>query len=164
MTLSKKRYTFILRTLVFIHNKDKYLLIRKNRKGSFRYGKWNGVGGHIEKREDPFSSAKREIFEETNLTVNKLELTAIIFIDSGKNRGIEVFVFDAEYAGGEERKSLEGELLWTKLEEINASNQILDDVPMLIDICRQHQAGRQPKFIKYSLEENNELRIVNIQP
>lgn len=122
------------------------------------------MGGHIEKGEDPFSSAKREIFEETNLTVNKLELTAIIFIDSGKNCGIEVFVFDAEYAGGEERKSLEGELLWTKLEEINASNQILDDVPMLIDICRQHQAGRQPKFIKYSLEENNELRIVNIQP
>ena len=37
--------------------------------------------------------------------------------------------------------------------------QILNDVPMLIKTCIDHKIGEKPQIIKYSYDENEELRI-----
>jgi len=101
----------------------------------------------------------REVFEETGLTISQLELCAILFIDIGETPGIEVFVFRAEYEGGQINQSDEGILEWKSLEEIRSSEQVLDDVSMLIDICAQHEEGKIPQFVKYSYDEKGQLRI-----
>lgn len=54
-------------TLVFVYDDKKILLGMKKR--GFGMGKWNGFGGKIEKGEDIFESAERELFEECNLKI-----------------------------------------------------------------------------------------------
>ena len=156
----RSKYSLVPRSLIFIQKENKFLLIHKRKKDSFGFGKLNGVGGHIEKAEEPFESARREICEETGLEVCNLELAAVLFIDIGKNPGIEVFVFIARYESGELINSDEGELVWMSREEIQNSNEILDDIPQLISICIDHEFGRKPKFLKYTHDNKGELRIV----
>jgi 8-oxo-dGTP diphosphatase len=158
----RKRYALVPRTLVFIQRENEYLLIHKKKRNSYGFGKMNGVGGHMEKGEDPFASARREVLEETGLSINQLDICAILFIDTEDTPGVEVFVFRADYEGGQITQSDEGRLEWKTLEEINSSDQILEDVPMLIDLCNQHEVGKIPQIIKYSYDEKGLLRIDNI--
>lgn len=52
-------------------NKDnQYLLINENREQST----WNFPGGKVEINESPVEACKREVFEETNLIIDKLTL------------------------------------------------------------------------------------------
>lgn len=155
----RERYSLVPRTLVFIRRGNEYLLIHKKKKNSYGYGKMNGVGGHMEKGEDPYTSARREILEETGLSISQLDLCAILFIDIGDTPGIEVFVFRTEYDGGQIQQSDEGFLEWKTFEEIQSSEHILDDVPMLIELCIEHEVGRMPQIIKYSFDEKGQLRI-----
>ena len=155
----RTRYSLVPRTLIFIRKGEHYLLIDKKKKDSYGYGKLNGVGGHIEKGEDPYGSARREIFEETGLKVDHLNLAAILFIDTEESPGIEVFMFGADFVGGELRHSNEGNLVWMKLDEIRSSSQVLEDVPLLIEICNHHKISKKPTILKYVYDENDKLRI-----
>ena len=151
------------RTLIFIRKGERYLLIHKKKKDSYGFGKLNGVGGHIERGEDPYGSARREIFEETGLNVDHLNLAAILFIDTNDSPGIEVFLFGAEFEGGELRHSDEGNLTWMTLDEIKLSSLALEDVPLLIETCSQHKYGEKPAILKYSYDENGKLSIDKIK-
>lgn len=155
----RKKYALVPRTLIFIRREDKFLLIHKRKRDSYGFGKFNGVGGHIEKGEEPFGSARREILEETGLSITNLDLAAILFIDIGDTPGIEVFLFGAVYGGGEILQSDEGELSWVTREEIELSDQILEDVPMLIDLSVENSAGDVPLIITYSYDEDGTLRV-----
>jgi 8-oxo-dGTP diphosphatase len=154
------RYQVVPRTLVFIKNKYKYLLIHKKKQDSFGYDKLNGVGGHIEKGEEPYESALREIFEETGIEIGNLELTAILFVDLDSNPGIQVFVFKADFICGKLVDSEEGDLHWMSYTEIKKSHVVLGDVPELIQICEAHINGSKPAILKYSQEKSGQLRIV----
>lgn len=158
----KTRYQLVPRTLVFIKNNDKYLMIHKKNQESFGFNKINGVGGHIEKGEEPYESACREIDEETSLNVNNLELAAILFIDINSNLGIQVFVFKADFLDGEIVHSEEGELEWMTFNEIKNSRDFVTDVPELIQICEAHKKGSKPQIIKYLSNDLGELRIVKV--
>ena len=46
-----ERYKVIPRTLIFLFNNNKVLLIKQNEKEKIGFGRWNGVGGHVEKGE-----------------------------------------------------------------------------------------------------------------
>ena len=156
----QKRYQVVPRTLVFIKNKDKYLLIRKNKQDFFGFNKLNGVGGHIEKGEEPFESVQREVAEETGVEIENLELAAILFIDINEIPGIEVFVFRADYVRGEISHSEEGTLEWMPYYEIVKSKDVLTDVPELIQICETHKKGCKPAILKYLYIDSGDLRIV----
>jgi 8-oxo-dGTP diphosphatase len=156
------RYQVVPRTLVFIKNKYKYLLIHKKKQDSFGYDKLNGVGGHMEKGEEPYESALREIFEETGMEIGNLELTAILFVDLDSNPGIQVFVFKADFICGKVVDSEEGDLHWMSYTEIKKSIVVLEDVPKLIQICEKHNKGSQPAILKYSQGKSGQLRIVTL--
>ena len=154
------RYQMVPRTLIFIKKGENYLLIHKKKPESFGFNKMNGVGGHIERGEEPFESAQREIVEETGLVVGGLDLCAILFIDINSTPGIQVFVFKAEYLEGEIQHSSEGELCWMPLLEIRNSGEVVSDVPELIEVSEAHVRGAQPQIIKYVYDNSGELRIV----
>lgn len=59
-------------SLCFIKYQDSYLLINRN-KPPFM-GMWNAVGGHQEKNETMDACAIREIYEETGIIVETVEL------------------------------------------------------------------------------------------
>lgn len=160
LNVIRTRYQVVPRTLVFIKNKDKYLVIHKKKQDSFGFNKLNGVGGHIEKGEEPFESALREIAEETGVEIRNLELAAILFIDINANPGIQVFVFSAGFVRGEFAHSDEGDLQWMSYSEIKESKVVLSEVPELIQICKSHKNGSKPVILKYTYNESGELRIV----
>lgn len=159
-SIIQSKYKLVPRTLIFIERDNEILLIHKNKKDSFGFSKLNGIGGHIEKGEEPYEAAKREIFEESGLIINKISLVAIIFIEIGTNPGILLFVFKAKYPGGRLKESDEGDLLWMKRSSINDENNIVKDIPFLLELTDSYKEGSPPFFGKYLYDECGELRIV----
>jgi len=155
----QSKYKLVPRTLIFIERNNEILLIHKSKNDSFGFSKLNGIGGHIEKGEEPYEAAKREIFEESGLIINKLNLVAIIFIDIGTNPGILLFVFKAKYPGGRLKESDEGGLLWMKRSLINDGNNIVKDIPFLLELSDAYQEGSPPTFGKYLYDKQGKLRI-----
>ncbi len=62
-------------TLCFVKYKNKILLI--NREKPPFMGMWNALGGHLEKGEDVETCAKREIYEESGIKVDNVNLYSI---------------------------------------------------------------------------------------
>ena len=156
----RSKYQLVPRTLVFIQHDDKYLFIHKKKKGSFGFQKLNGIGGHIEMGEEPFESARREIMEESGLKIKDLSLAALVFIEIGINPGILMFVFHATYTEGKLCGSDEGDLLWLNRSDLENEDNIVKDVPFLLEITEQHQPGSPPRIIKYLYDGEKQLRIV----
>lgn len=66
-------------TLCYIEKDGKYLMIHRiKKKNDMNHDKWVGVGGKLENGESPFDCARREIFEETGLTVKDLNYRGIV--------------------------------------------------------------------------------------
>ncbi len=113
------RYKVIPRTLIFITNKNKILLLKGDSKKKLWADKYNGIGGHIEKGEDVYQSALRELFEETGLKNIPLTLRGSITIDVEESTGISLFVFTGQYKSGEVSPSEEGTLNWVPMEKLS---------------------------------------------
>jgi 8-oxo-dGTP diphosphatase len=146
--------------LIFIERDKEILLIHKNKRDSFGFSKLNGIGGHIEKGEEPYEAAKREIFEESGLTIKELSLVAVIFIEIGTNPGILLFIFKAKYQGGKLKESDEGGLVWMKRSSIKDSKNLVKDIPFLLELSDSYKEGSPPAFAKYLYDDNGGLRIV----
>jgi 8-oxo-dGTP diphosphatase len=155
----RKRYQMVPRTLVFIKKEEQILMLSKDKSTSFGYGKINGVGGHIEQGEEPFEAAKREVFEETGLEINDLDLVAILFIDIYDTPGIEVFVFKANYHSGQICDSEEGHLEWMTHAQIEEAENKVKDLPFLIEVVDNHEDNTPPAMIKYLYDKKGEMRI-----
>ena len=66
-------------TLCYIEKDEKYLMLhRVKKKNDMNHDKWIGIGGKLEAEESPFDGARREITEETGLTVDTLSYRGII--------------------------------------------------------------------------------------
>jgi 8-oxo-dGTP diphosphatase len=156
----QSKYQLVPRTLIFIERDEDILLIHKNKRDSYGFSKLNGLGGHIEKGEEPYEAAKREIFEESGITVEEMNLVAIIFIEIGTNPGIILFVFKAKYSGGTLKKSDEGDLVWMKRTSIKDTVNLVKDIHFLLELSDSYVEGSSPILAKYIYDEKGELRIV----
>jgi 8-oxo-dGTP diphosphatase len=89
-------------------------MIHRNKKANdMHQGRWNGLGGKLEPGESPEECARREILEESGLTVQNLRLNGIItFPGFAKDEDWYTFLFTAETVGGELIDSPEGDLEW----------------------------------------------------
>jgi len=141
-------------------NGEDVLMIHRNRKDAFGYGKINGVGGHIEQGEDPTESAVRELEEETGLKIPDLALIAIFFIDIASNPGIGLFVYKGETKERGLSASDEGKIFWLGKKELNERNDIIKDVLFLLDLAENHQSGAEPIIGKYVYDKMGNMRIV----
>ena len=108
--------TIVPTTLVFVRRDGHTLMIRK---ASGRHaGIWNGLGGKMESGETPEACARREVFEESGLEIQTLDLRGTIVFprfDDGIDRYVWVFLATAR---GEPRESSEGPLAWVPTERI----------------------------------------------
>ena len=107
-------------TLCYIKKDGAYLMIhRVKKKNDMNKDKWIGVGGKLEEGESPFDCAKREIKEETGLTVDKLRYHGIITFVSDLYGTEYMHLFSAtEFEGEIDYNCDEGTLEWVKAEDV----------------------------------------------
>lgn len=158
VSLSRNRYTIIPRTLVFITRGDRVLLLRGSPQKRIWANKYNGIGGHIERDEDVYSAAMREVREETGLEVESLRLCGLSNIDSNQSSGIMLFVFVAESPSGEPIPSAEGSLEWIDRDQLSHLD-LVEDLPIILPRALDHPRSAPPFFAHYSYDEQERLII-----
>ena len=86
-------------TLCYINNKSKTLMLhRVKKKNDMHKDKWNGLGGKLIDQESPEECVKREVWEESGLTIKNPNLKGVITFP--KFDGIDdwlVFVYTILY-------------------------------------------------------------------
>ncbi len=80
------RYHIVVELLV-LHNDGTYLLTKRDERKDVYPGFWEAsAGGSAVQGEEPLEAARRELFEETGLRPDSLELVGIMFRD--KSHGL----------------------------------------------------------------------------
>ena len=103
-------------TLCYIEKDSAYLMIhRVKKKNDENKDKWIGIGGKLETGESPFDCAKREVFEETGLTLTALRYRGIITFVSNLYGTEYMHLFSSNAFSGEIKPECdEGNLEWIK--------------------------------------------------
>lgn len=154
------RWITIPRTLCFITHGDDVLLLKRSEHKRVFPGLYNGVGGHIERDEDPLTGAIREMQEETGLDLTKVRFRGVIHVDAGvETSGILVFVVTAEATSRAFTDSDEGTLEWIPLTRIN-DLPLVEDLPILLPMLFEQPAESQPFFAHASYDAGDNLQMI----
>jgi len=154
--ITHDRYMLIPRTLVFLTRRDRVLLLKGAPDKRLWAGKYNGVGGHVERGEDLLSAARRELLEETGLRPDSLWLCATITVDAGEEVGIGIYVLRGECAEGELHPSAEGTLEWVPINQVNQL-PLVEDLHELLPRVLALRPGDPPLIGHYHYDENDKL-------
>ena len=110
-----------LTTLCYLEKDDSYLMLhRVSKKNGINHDKWIGVGGHFEHAESPEDCLKREVQEETGLTLNSFEFRGIVTFVSDDSEAEYMHLFTSKDFSGEMRECDEGKLEWVKIDKIES--------------------------------------------
>ena len=153
------RWLTIPRTLSFVFNGNDVLLMRRATHKRVFPNKYNGLGGHIERDEDPLTSAKREILEESGLTVHDIRLRSVHNIDAGEQTGIMLFVYTAQ---SDNRNfidaSAEGSLHWIPTDKLHEYD-LVEDLPLILPRLLNMEATTPPYSVHVSYDEQDEIQM-----
>ena len=118
-------YTPIVATLgyVFSPDRSRVLMVHRNaRPGDLHLGKYNGLGGKIERDEDVVACMRREIREEAGIECTSMQLRGTIswpgFGKNGEDWLGFVFVVDG-WSGTPLESNPEGTLEWVDVGRIH---------------------------------------------
>jgi 8-oxo-dGTP diphosphatase len=117
-------YTPILATLGYILSPDarQVLLIHRNRRpDDAHYGKYNGLGGKVDRGEDVVACLRREVREEAGLECDRLVLRGTVSWPGFGKAGEDWFgfVFRVDRWSGQPRaESAEGTLEWIEVDRL----------------------------------------------
>jgi 8-oxo-dGTP diphosphatase len=159
--VNRDRYQIIPRVLIFAMRGEEVLLLKlapRHGKVTRWTGKYNGLGGHIERGEDPLSAAHRELKEESGLSAD-LFLCGTLIVDVGENPGIGLFIFTGEVTAGELIETHEGTpewIPWARLGEY----PLVDDAPILLERIRSMRRGDPPFSARSYAGDDGQLVVV----
>ncbi len=117
-------YTPIVATLGYVIDRaqERVLMIhRDTRPSDPHFGKYNGLGGKLERDEDVVACMRRELHEEAGIEATTLRLAGTIswpgFGAAGEDWLGFIFLIDA-WRGDVRSESDEGHLLWVPRDEV----------------------------------------------
>ena len=106
-------------TLCYIEKDGKYLMLHRIKKqNDLNQDKWIGIGGKFEDRESPEQCVRREVLEETGLTLNACNYRGIITFVSDKCPTEYINIFKSSDFIGEIKECDEGVLEWVDKQKI----------------------------------------------
>jgi 8-oxo-dGTP diphosphatase len=160
VSVSRGRYHLVPRVLCFVMAGDEVLLLKGAPAKKIWPGKYNGLGGHVERGEAVQAAARREIREEAGLEVTDLRLRGVVAIDTGEPAGIGLFVFTAQpapgWAAAPLRASDEGGLEWVPRRRV-ADLDCVEDLPGLLARIDSLEPGSPPFSARYHYDEAGRL-------
>ncbi|MCA9913864.1 MAG: NUDIX domain-containing protein [Anaerolineae bacterium] len=151
------RWIVIPRTLCFVFNGENVLLMQRAPHKRVFPNKYNGLGGHIERDEDPLTGARREILEESGLEVTDLRLRGVHNIHAGEVSGIMLFVFTA-YSDTRDfvDDGREGTLHWVPISKLE-NTDLVEDLPLILPRILAMRDDVAPYFAHVTYDENDQI-------
>ncbi|MFA5550226.1 MAG: 8-oxo-dGTP diphosphatase [Trueperaceae bacterium] len=110
-----------LATLVYVRRGGNTLMLRRGGDpNQLHAGKWNGLGGKLEPGEAPEACMRREVLEESGLTVHAAELKGFITFPRFERDEVDwyVWVYVVHDFSGTPTPSSEGDLFWIPDEKL----------------------------------------------
>ncbi len=155
----EQRYHTIPRVLVFLRNDSDVLLLKGAPNKRIWANQYNGVGGHVERGEDILSAANREVFEETGINPDALELRAVVNINAGDpSLGIVMFVFFGWSSKRAFINSDEGELHWVPIEDLEKYH-LVEDLRWLLPQLLEKELPGTLLYLHYHYDNDDRLVI-----
>ncbi len=143
----------VLTTAVYVLSpaRDQVLLMRRDKlPDDVHQGKYLSLGGHVEPDEDILTGARREVFEESGLTVTDLVLRGTVMWTGfgAKRRDYLCFMFRADsFTGMAHGGNEEGTLEWVPLDDLASRPMWESDhlwLPMVFDDAGKPFYGVMP--------------------
>ena len=156
----RTRYQVIPRTLIFIFQSEKVLLI-KGAPGKKNFANlYNGLGGHAEHGETILECARRELLEESGIQIKVLSLCGIVTDITDESTGIQIHLFKgtAEDEDIALRPSAEGHPEWIAKEDLSGL-PLAADVPFYLDRIWDWQAGDPLIYATVSWQPESSPRL-----
>ena len=109
-------------TLIYLENEaGEYLMLhRVKKKNDINHDKWIGVGGGFEEGESPDECLRREVWEETGLTLTEFQVRGVVtFLGCDSKSDQFMYLFTATGWTGELNLDCnEGDLAWVPKEKV----------------------------------------------
>jgi 8-oxo-dGTP diphosphatase len=117
-------YTPILATLAYVMSPDgrQVLMIHRNRRaGDLHWGKYNGLGGKLQRDEDVIAGLRREVREESGLECDQIVFRGTLSWPGFGKNGEDwfAFVFRVDrWSGTPRADNPEGTLEWVEVDRL----------------------------------------------
>jgi 8-oxo-dGTP diphosphatase len=147
----------IPRTAIFLRGGESYLLIRGAATKRLWAGKYNCLGGHVERGEDVLTAARRELAEEAGLVAD-LWLCGTVVVDAS-DVGVCLYVFTGEAGDGQPRGSSEGMPEWIAYEQVK-SLPVVEDLPLILERIHRMRRGDPPFSARSYYDEQERLTLI----
>lgn len=153
------RWLTIPRTLCFVQNGNDILLMKRAPHKRVFPNQYNGLGGHIERNEDPLTGAIREIKEESGLDVHTVRLCSVHNIDAGAETGIILFVYLAQ---SDSRDFIddgrEGTLEWVAINQLD-NYDLVEDLPIILPKILELSDNTPVYSVHVSYDQHDDIQM-----
>lgn len=141
--------------LCILKTKESNKILLLKRAKNPHIGKFIPVGGKLEPFEAPIDAARREVFEETGYKVEQFKLMGIMTETSPVKFNWINYIYVADVEEKEMPICSEGELIWTKRENIL-------DLPTPETDWYIYKYVRDNQFFVFSAQYNVDLKLINL--